>query len=241
VAGGLTMMLRGLILGMVVCHIVSAQQPVHAEVDDLHDLQFESSTPEDPEPVNLKERLRTPEPPLRPSPRVRSAASPQLDRQHPQDPPAAQAFATAAADGEDDASGSAIFGHPVSVNMASLGHLAGECAVGLSIGAAAAWTLRRLQGMVMLLGTLSTVGTIAALHLKWVSPEQIRIVALAIARMAQAKALQLARVADADGDGELSVEDSRVIYSRVAPLVRRHTALTGGLVGGFITAYSALR
>lgn len=59
--------------------------------------------------------------------------------------------------------------------------------------------------------------------------------------MAQAKALQLARVADADGDGELSVEDSRVIYSRVAPLVRRHTALTGGLVGGFITAYSALR
>ena len=167
------MMLRGLILGMVVCHIVSAQQPVHAEVDDLHDLQFESSTPEDPEPVNLKERLRTPEPPLRPSPRVRSAASPQLDRQHPQDPPAAQAFATAAADGEDDASGSAIFGHPVSVNMASLGHLAGECAVGLSIGAAAAWTLRRLQGMVMLLGTLSTVGTIAALHLKWISPEQV--------------------------------------------------------------------
>jgi len=235
-------LLRGLILGVVVCHVASAQQPVHAEVEELHDLRnVEPPTLEDPEPVNGEERIR-PEPPLRPSLRARSTASPQLDRQSQTDRPTAQAAAAAAVDSEDDASGSAsVFGHPMHVNMASLGHLAGECAVGLSIGAAAAWTLRRLQGMVMLLGTLSTVGTIAALHLKWVSPEQIRIVAMAIARMAQAKALQLARLADADGDGELSVEDSRVLYSRVAPLVRRHTALTGGLVGGFITAYSALR
>ena len=70
---------------------------------------------------------------------------------------------------------------------------------------------------------------------------QARIVALAALRFVQGKLAFLARKADLDEDGELTFEDSSIAYSRVAPLVRRHTALTGGLVGGFVTAYSAMR
>ena len=51
----------------------------------------------------------------------------------------------------------------------------------------------------------------------------------------------LMRRADIDEDGELTFNDGDVAYRRLAPIVRRHAALTGGLVGGFVSAYSALR
>ena len=37
------------------------------------------------------------------------------------------------------------------------------------------------------------------------------------------------------------MDDSQIAYSRVAPMVRRHTALSAGMVGGFVVAFSALR
>ena len=73
------------------------------------------------------------------------------------------------------------------------------------------------------------------------APPQMRLVALAALRLVQRKLAWITRQADLDGDGEVTVDDGNLAYSRVAPLVRRHTALSGGLVGGFVTAYSALR
>jgi hypothetical protein len=64
---------------------------------------------------------------------------------------------------------------------------------------------------------------------------------LSALRLVRQKLNLLTREADLDGDGEVTFEDSRIAYSRVAPLVRRHTALTGGLVGGFLMSYGALR
>ena len=60
-------------------------------------------------------------------------------------------------------------------------------------------------------------------------------------RMLQQKLAWLTRQADLDGDGELTMDDSQIAYSRVAPMVRRHTALSAGMVGGFVVAFSALR
>ena len=57
----------------------------------------------------------------------------------------------------------------------------------------------------------------------------------------QQKLSWLAGQADLDGDGEVTLEDSQIAYSRVAPMVRRHTALSAGMVGGFVVAFSALR
>ena len=51
----------------------------------------------------------------------------------------------------------------------------------------------------------------------------------------------LARVADVDEDGELTLEDSKLAYSRVAPQVRRHPALAVGMVGGFLAGYGVTR
>ena len=39
----------------------------------------------------------------------------------------------------------------------------------------------------------------------------------------------------------VTLEDSQIAYSRVAPVVRRHTAMTGGAIVGFVSSYSALR
>ena len=59
------------------------------------------------------------------------------------------------------------------VNLTVLRHHAGEAAVGASAGAIAAWIAHRLQGAAMFLTIIGGVGTAAALHLKWVSPEQV--------------------------------------------------------------------
>ena len=39
----------------------------------------------------------------------------------------------------------------------------------------------------------------------------------------------------------VNLDDSRIAYSKIAPFVKQHTALTGGAVAGFVVAYSGLR
>ena len=63
---------------------------------------------------------------------------------------------------------------PINLNVTMLRHLAGETAVGISTGALAAWVVHRLQGAALMLSVVGSIGTAAALHLKWVSPEQVR-------------------------------------------------------------------
>ena len=58
-----------------------------------------------------------------------------------------------------------------------------------------------------------------------------------IAQLITSQVSKHAAVADLDGDGELTLEDSKLGLSRVAPYVRRHPGLTGGFAGGFILAY----
>ena len=72
-------------------------------------------------------------------------------------------------------------------------------------------------------------------------PSQVRIVGLAMMRLVQQKLAWLAHHADLDEDGELTLDDGQQAYSRVAPIVRKHTALSCGAVGGFFAAYSGLR
>ena len=130
---------------------------------------------------------------------------------------------------------------PVTVNMTTLAHHVGEAAVGLSCGAVGAWILRKVQGAVVTLTVLGSIGTIAALHLKWVSVDQVRVIAIAMSKLFSVKLQQALGAADLDEDGELTLEDSRIAYSRVAPVVRRHAALSSGAIGGFAAVYGAMR
>lgn len=85
------------------------------------------------------------------------------------------------------------------------------------------------------------IGTIAALHLKWVNVEQVKLIAVAVMNSVQNKLQDAAGAADLDEDGELTIEDSRVAYSKVAPLIRKHAALSTGVVGGFAIVYGSMR
>ena len=70
---------------------------------------------------------------------------------------------------------------------------------------------------------------------------QVHAWLVAALHFAKARLSVLMRRADVDEDGELTLNDGEVAYRRLAPVVRRHAALSGGLVGGFVSAYSALR
>ena len=70
---------------------------------------------------------------------------------------------------------------------------------------------------------------------------QARLFALTAIRFVKVKLASVIHRADIDGDGELTMDDGMQAYQRAAPVVRKHAALSCGLVGGFITAYSALR
>ena len=59
------------------------------------------------------------------------------------------------------------------LNLTSLRHHAGEAAVGASAGVLGAWVAHRLQSTALLLSVLGGLGTAAALHLKWVSSDQV--------------------------------------------------------------------
>lgn len=127
------------------------------------------------------------------------------------------------------------------INITALKHAAGECAVGLSCGAAAAWILRRAQSVLTNVAFLGGIGTIAALHLHWVSLDQVRAVAATLTRFVYSRLFALWLKADLDDDGDVTIDDAQVAYNRVLPVARRHAALTSGAVGGFLTAYSTLR
>ena len=60
------------------------------------------------------------------------------------------------------------------LNLTALGHHAGEAAVGASAGAVAAWLVHRIQSTIVLIGVLGSVSTAAAVHMHWVSLEQVR-------------------------------------------------------------------
>ena len=70
---------------------------------------------------------------------------------------------------------------------------------------------------------------------------QLRIFAAVVFRSLKGKLASAMHHADVDGDGELTMDDGHAAYTRIAPVVRKHTALTGGLVGGFVLAYSGLK
>jgi len=141
------------------------------------------------------------------------------------------------------ASRPAVAADPLSaiLNMTMVAHQAGEAAVGLSCGAISAWLMRKVQGAVLTLTIMGSIATAAALHVKWLSVEQVQVIGLTILRFLSGKLQQASRAADLDEDGELTVEDSRIFYSRVAPLIRRHAALSTGVVGGFAVVYGAMR
>ena len=130
---------------------------------------------------------------------------------------------------------------PEPLNMTLVAHHAGECAVGASCGAAAAFVLRKVQSMVVTLGIVGGISCAAALHLGWVHTDQLRLIGLAVVHTIQGRAAQLAMAADLDSDGDLTYEDSRIAYSRLIPHVCRRPALAGGLLGGFVTTFGAMR
>ena len=217
------------------------------------------------------------------------------------------------------------------LNLTSLRHHAGEAAVGASAGVLGAWVAHRLQSTALLLSVLGGLGTAAALHLKWVSSDQVHAaprcallfyfsaagcaLALALIRLIQTPTRRvrplacagaparlwhlpvaaaevglahatggprwrrqcvngifqptLARARDCVADARavrariqpdpggpvltllrlcsrlilpaVNLDDSRIAYSKIAPFVKQHTALTGGAVAGFVVAYSGLR
>ena len=42
---------------------------------------------------------------------------------------------------------------------------------------------------------------------------------------------------DADRDGEITLTDSKLHVSRIAPFAKKHTGFTAGVVAGFLTGY----
>ena len=129
----------------------------------------------------------------------------------------------------------------VQLNVSQLRHHAGECSVGLACGAAAGWLLRKMQGAAVTVGIVGAIATAAGLHLDWISPEQVRVLGIGATNVVRSKFQQAATHADVDGDGEITVEDSKLAYSKVAPLVQRHPALTSGVVGGFVAGYTGFK
>ena len=137
--------------------------------------------------------------------------------------------------------GSTRMASAAGLNMSELAHHAGECAVGLTCGATAAWLLRKLQSTVFTLSVVGGVGIAAALHLGWMTLEHVSTLSLALFRIAQGKSRQALRHMDADEDGEITINDGRILYTRAQPFIRTHTALTAGMLGGFVTAASWIR
>jgi hypothetical protein len=111
---------------------------------------------------------------------------------------------------------------------------AGECAVGLSCGAAAGWIVRRVQGALVATAIVSAIGTGAMLHLGWVTPETALAV---VGTLGHSIKEHVRKKADLDGDGELTLEDSKLASSKVTPFVKRRPILSGGFATGFALGY----
>lgn len=57
--------------------------------------------------------------------------------------------------------------------LQELRYLGGEAALGLSVGAVAGWMTRKFQSVLVTLVIAASIGSAAALHLGWTTPEQV--------------------------------------------------------------------
>jgi len=130
---------------------------------------------------------------------------------------------------------------PHNVSLDDVRRHAGECAVGSTCGALGGLIVRKLQGAALTTSIVFAVGSMAALHLDWINGHQLQIVLQGIWRALQHQMRRLTRQIDMDGDGEITIEDTKIAYSKVAPAASKHPAMAGGLVGGFLLGYNAGR
>merc|ERR1712196_154476 len=82
------------------------------------------------------------------------------------------------------------------INMTAVAHHAGEAAVGLTCGAIGAWVMRKLQATIFSLAIMGSISAAAALHLRWVTGEQLHAFAQMLMKLASAKAQQMIGLAD---------------------------------------------
>lgn len=113
----------------------------------------------------------------------------------------------------------------------------GEVAVGTGCGAIAGWVMRRLQGALMTAALLGGLGAAGAMHVGWVTAAQLQVALSSAASVLGSQVVRLASKADLDGDGSVTVADSKLAMSRVSPYVKRHPGLAAGLAGGFVIGY----
>mgnify|MGYP006137558697 CR=1 FL=1 len=113
----------------------------------------------------------------------------------------------------------------------------GEVAVGTGCGALVGWVVRRLQGALMTAAVLGGLGAAGAMHVGWVTAAQLQVALSSVVSILGSQVVRLANTADLDGDGSVTVEDSKLAISRVTPYVQRHPGLTAGLASGFVIGY----
>mmetsp|Transcript_32625 Transcript_32625/g.102437 ORF Transcript_32625/g.102437 Transcript_32625/m.102437 type:complete len:158 (+) Transcript_32625:39-512(+) len=116
----------------------------------------------------------------------------------------------------------------------------GECAIGVGCGVVAGWLFRKLQGAIVTAAVVGALGTGLALHQNWVTPDGVHAGARVAVRALQETASAHAGSLDMDGDGSLTLEDSKLMGSKVAPFVQRHPGFAGGVVGGLAFAQRLL-
>jgi hypothetical protein len=79
--------------------------------------------------------------------------------------------------------------------------------------------------------------TIAPYHPPWQASSLVHAVWQAM----QARIREILKMADLDGDEKLTLEDSRIAQSRIAPFVKERPMVFGGMVGGFAATYGFSR
>ncbi|KAL1518804.1 hypothetical protein AB1Y20_003084 [Prymnesium parvum] len=123
------------------------------------------------------------------------------------------------------------------LSMEELRHHGGEAAVGLSCGALAAWLIRRIQSTATTVSILASIGSAAALHMGWATPEQVRHIIFSGFRILDARIRDALKLADLNHDNEFTLEDSRIAAAHVTD----RPTLAVGLAGGLALGLGALR
>ena len=116
----------------------------------------------------------------------------------------------------------------------------GEAAVGLGAGVVLGFVVNKLQGAVVTAALSLSLGTGIAVHQGWVGADVVQLKVAQIVKGISQQVMQQAARLDVNGDGRLTIEDSNIAASRVAPFVKKHPGLTGGLVGGLVAGYRLL-